>query len=245
MTRTLRAGALTAAALFLMLALAGCFGPAPTPTPTPDAATPRPTPTATPTAEPVDPLTTVTELVARPEVLELHDATGAVVTSLDYLTPAGPAVEALTTVLGAAPVDEDYPGNSHFPPSTVHRWDGFELWEPRYVDRWAEFAGEPPTLYRPGFRVVFTGPQSSSVSLSTAQHISVGGSWSDLQAMPDLQVNPSGCSGPYLDYIERDETWPDGTVHVMRFGVDFGNTDDPDAVTRIDAPTPIHEGGCA
>jgi hypothetical protein len=245
MTRTLRAGALSAAALSLALALSGCFGPASTPTPTSDAASPRPTPTTTPTAEPVDPLTTVTELVARPESLELRDASGALVASLDYLSPAGPAVEALTTVFGGAPADEDHQGNSHFPPSTAHHWDGFALWEPRYVDRWADFADEPATLYRPGFRVVFTQPQSSGVSLSTAQRISVGDSWSDLQAMPDLQVNPSGCSGPYLDYIEREEAWSDGTVHVRRFGVDFTNEDDPDAVTRVGAPIPIYEDGCA
>ncbi|HEU0183590.1 MAG TPA: hypothetical protein VFR16_15465, partial [Agromyces mariniharenae] len=125
MTRTLRAGALSAAALTLMLALAGCVGTTPTSTSTPDAATPRPTPAATPTAQPVDPLTTVTEIVARPESLELRDAAGVVVTSLDYLTPAGPAIETLTAVFGAAPESEDHQGNGHFPPNTAHRWGGF------------------------------------------------------------------------------------------------------------------------
>ena len=245
MTRTLRAGALTAAAISLMLALAGCVGPTPTPTPTPDATTPRPTPAATPTAQPVDPLTTVTEIVARPESLELRDAAGVVVTSLDYLTPAGPAIETLTTVFGAAPESEDHQGNGHFPPNTAHRWGGFELWENRYVDRWAEFADKTRTLYQPSFRVAFRDSESSGVALTTFDGIGVGYSWSDLEAMPDLQVNPSGCSGPYLDYIEREESWPDGTVHVQRFGVDFTNADDPDAITRVGAPMPIHEDGCA
>ena len=245
MTRTFRAGALTAAAISLMLALAACVGPTPTPTPTPDAATPRPTPTATPTAEPVDPLTTVTTLVARPESLVLDDAAGDEILSLDYLTPAAPAIEALTTVFGAAPEDEEYPGNSHFPPTTAHRWGGFELWETRYADRWADFADQTPTLYRPSFRVQFKDSQSSGVALTTFDGIGVGYSWSDLQAIPDLQVNPSGCSGPYLDYIERDETWADGTVHAQRYGVDFTNLDDPDAITEVGAPMPIHEDGCA
>ncbi|HEU0180636.1 MAG TPA: hypothetical protein VFR16_00500, partial [Agromyces mariniharenae] len=167
------------------------------------------------------------------------------VTSLDYLTPAGPAIETLTAVFGAAPESEDHQGNGHFPPNTAHRWGGFELWENRYVDRWAEFADKTRTLYQPSFRVAFRDSESSGVALTTFDGIGVGYSWSDLEAMPDLQVNPSGCSGPYLDYIEREESWPDGTVHVQRFGVDFTNADDPDAITGVGAPMPIHEDGCA
>jgi len=239
---------LTAATLAagLALALTACVGAAPTPTP--DAATTPPTATPTPTPEPVDPLTTVSALVARPEALELRDAGGAVVGSLDYLAPVGPAIETLTTVFGTPPVAEKHRGSNHFPPSTVHRWDGFELWENRYVDNWAEFAEEPRTLYKPSFSVVFTEPARGSIALTTTHGVEAGTAWTDLEAMPGLQVNQSGCSGPYLDYIEREETWPDGTVHVQRFGVDFVDWDNweaPSVVTEVRAPIPVHENGCA
>ncbi|MRG61499.1 hypothetical protein GE115_16705 [Agromyces sp. CFH 90414] len=229
-----------------MLALTGCFGPAPAST---DAASPSPAPTAAPTPTPdqVDPLTTVTSLVARPESVELRDAEGTVVASLDYLAPAGPAIETLSRVFGAPPIDEEHSGNNHFPPNTVHRWGGFELWENRFVDRWADFAAEPRTLHRPSYSVVFTESALAGIALTTIQGVQAGTSWTDLEAMPGLQVNPSGCSGPYLDYIERDETWGDGSVHKVRIGVDFvdwGNWEAPVTVTRVRAPMPIYDG-CA
>ncbi|WP_394551477.1 hypothetical protein ACDF64_11705 [Agromyces sp. MMS24-JH15] len=247
MSRTRRAVTLAAVAVSLALAMGGCVGGPPAPTPSPEPSTPLPTDTAEPIAAPVDPLATVTALVARPEALELRDASGAVVASLDYLEPAGPAIETLTLVFGAPPVDEEYGGSNHTVPSTAHRWDGFELWENRFVDRAAEFADEPRTLHRPSYSVVFTAPSRAAIELTTEQGVEAGTSWTELEAMPGLQVNPSGCSGPYLDYIERDETWPDGTIHAQRFGVDFvdwEHWDDPSIVSRVRAPMPIYDG-CA
>ncbi|WP_395243583.1 hypothetical protein ACGGZK_15840 [Agromyces sp. MMS24-K17] len=232
-----------------MLAMGGCVGTPPAPRPAREASAPLPHPTTeTPAPEPQDPLTTVTSLVVRPEALELRDATGAVVASLDYLASAGPAIETMTTVFGTPPVDEEFDGSSHFPPSTAHRWDGFELWENRFVDRWAEFADDPRSLYSPSTFVVFTAPASAGIELTTVQGIEAGTPWTELEAVPGLQVNPSGCSGPYLDDIEREETWSDGTIHMKRFGVDFLDRSDwqsPITVTDVRAPTPIHEDGCA
>ncbi|WP_136708738.1 hypothetical protein [Agromyces sp. H66] len=246
MSRSVRVGAV-AGAVALVFSLSGCLGGSAAPTSTPDVAASAPEASPTPTAEPVDPLTTVAALVARPESLELRDGAGTVVASLDYLAPAGPAIETLSTVFGAPPVDEEHPGNNHFPPTTAHRWDGFELWENRFVDRWADFAAEPRTLNRPSYSVVFTEPARSGIALTTVHGVDAGTPWTELEAMPGLQVNPSGCSGPYLDYIERDETWADGSVHTARIGVDFvdwGNWDAPVTVTKVRAPMPIYDG-CA
>ena len=243
MTRTLRVGALAAAALSLVLALSGCFGPTPTPTPTPDAASPRPTPTATPPAEPVDPLTTVTSIVARPEAVELRDATGAVVVALDYLSPPADAVATLTTVFGREPVDESYDGSSHFPPSTAHRWDGFELWEQRYVGRWEGVVPEL-SLDRPAFMVLFNAASAGELELSTVDGRHAGESWDDLMAVQGLRLNPSDCSGPYLDYIEQDDVNADGEPYVGTVSVEFRRDQDSTSIASIAAPIGVSPG-CA
>ena len=240
MTRTLRAGALTAAAISLMLALAGCAGPTPLPTPTPDAATPRPTATAAPTADPVDPLTAVTELLARPESLELRDAAGVVVADLDYRSAPSDAVDALTTVFGLAPVDQMVDGGNHFPPRTLHQWDGFELWEQRYVDRWEGVVTEL-SLERPAFAVRFTAATARDVSLSTMGSPHVGGGWDELVALPDVQQDSSGCSGPYLEYVavSREAVGAPGT---MKISVEFRPSEDSSTIESIAAPVPV--SGC-
>lgn len=243
MTRTLRAGALTAAALSLVLALTGCIGPTPTPTPTPDAVPPT---SAVPTqsAEPVDPLTTVTAIVARPEALELRDENGGIVATLDYLSAPADAVATLTTAFGSVPADEDYDGSSHFPPSTAHRWDGFELWEQRYVDRWEGVVDEL-SLARPAFMVQFAAAAARDISLSTAGGHQAGGGWDELLAVPDLRHNPSECSGPYLDFIEQPRVTADGVPYTLKVSVEFRPTEDSSTIRSIGAPVPVYEDGCA
>lgn len=243
MTRTSRAGALIAVALSLALALTGCLGPAPERAPTPDAASPRPTATATPTAEPADPLLTVTTLVARPEALELRDESGVVVAELDYLSTPSDAVATLTTIFGSAPVDEAHDGSSHFPPSTAHRWDGLELWEQRYVDRWEGVVSEL-TLHRPAFMVRFTAASARGIALTTAEGRHAGESWSELMAVPDLKQNPSQCSGPYLDYVE-EEGATGGAPYLLKVSVEFRPTPDSSTIESIQAPVPVYEDGCA
>ena len=143
--RTLRAGAFTGAALSLLLALAGCVGPAPTPSLTPDAATPHPTATA-PTAEPVDPLTTVTSIVLRPEAVDLVDDAGATVETLSYDLPAAEFVGALAGVLGAEPEVEEFLGRCcEVPARTSYRWPGLEVWD----DHVGGFDEIDPTIWIP------------------------------------------------------------------------------------------------
>ncbi|MFE6257270.1 hypothetical protein [Agromyces sp. NPDC057865] len=175
-----------------MLALSACAGS--TPTLTPDAATPRPTASPTPSAEPVDPLTTVTVLVARPDALELRDATGTVVATLGYLSAPSEAVAALTTVFGVAPVDQPVEGGNHLPPRT---------WHP-----------------------------------------DVGAGWEELVAIPELRQNPSGCSEPYLEYVEESRAAVGGPGTV-KISVEFRPSEDSATIASVDAPVPVYENGCA
>lgn len=114
------------AAVAATLVLAGCtFGPTPVPTPTPDAAelpTESPIPTTQP--EPIDPLTTVTEIVVRPEQLELYDAEGVVVATLSYDSEVSEFTGALSTVLGASPELGEFAASMETPVRTEYTWNG-------------------------------------------------------------------------------------------------------------------------
>ncbi|MGR0218366.1 hypothetical protein [Agromyces sp. ZXT2-6] len=103
------------------------------------AAAPSPTATPTPfgieTAPPVDPLTTVTEIVVRPEQLDLRDADGALVTSLSYDAEVSEFIGTLETVLGVAPEQTGIDASGHTPPSTQYLWDGLEVRDD-HEDQW-------------------------------------------------------------------------------------------------------------
>lgn len=79
------------------------------------------TPTATVAA---DPLTTVTEIVVRPEQLDLLDAGGAVVATLPYDAETADFVGALTTVLAGEPQQADLAGGMERAPWTEYAWAG-------------------------------------------------------------------------------------------------------------------------
>lgn len=241
MPRQLRAGALIAIAL--TLTLTACTSPMPTPPPPPSpsasaAATPTPTAAA-------DPLETVTTLVVRPEALQLVDADDVVVGELDYLSDPGTAIDTLTAVFGSAPTDEDDPGWSHAPPSTAHRWGDFTLWEQHYVGNWARTVETGLSLFLPAFKVQYTGPEALGIALTDIGDRRVGGSWAELMSDPGVRTNPSGCSGPYVDYVTFDVQPPEGEPYVQKVSVDFVPTDDSASIERIGAPMPVHEDGCA
>lgn len=117
------------AAIAAVLVLTGCtFGPSPVPTPTSDAAgSPSASPTVEP--EPVDPLTTVTEIVVRPEQLELHDSQGVVVTTLSYDADAAEIIGVLSIVLAAEPTQTETAGGLESRPATQYLWDGVRIWD--------------------------------------------------------------------------------------------------------------------
>ena len=241
MGRHLTARAVIAAAL--VLSCAGCIAgpPAPAPSPAGPDASQTPPPEPAPAA---DPLSTVSTMVVRPEALQLSDETGAVVAELGYLSDASTAVDTLTVVFGSEPTDEEFRGSSHDAPSTAHRWGAFELWEAHYDD-WVDVESAGASLYLPAFRVRFTGPEALGIQLTDVGGRHVGGSWAELTSDPGIQTNPTGCSGPYVDFISQPEVWPDGTEHVQKVSVDFQPDEAATSIARIGAPMSVHEDGCA
>ena len=112
------------------LTLSGCASERPpASTPSPEAVATPATPAATPIPEPVDPLTTVTEIVVRPEHLDLLDVSGVVVTTLSYDADTPTFVGTLTTVLGAEPARAETAGGMESRPATQYRWDGLLIWD--------------------------------------------------------------------------------------------------------------------
>ena len=108
-----------------LLTLTACtFGTAPSPSPTAQAETPAAGPTPTVEPEPIDPLTTVAEIVVRPEHLDLLDAQGVMVSTLSYDAEASVFLGALETVLGAAPVPTEHMASIETPARTEYQWDG-------------------------------------------------------------------------------------------------------------------------
>lgn len=230
-------GAVVAAALVLT----GCAAePAPTPIPSASEAAPTPSESA-PSA---DPSASVVALVLRPTELELRNEAGEVLERLDYRSDFDQVKAELETVLGAAEETEEARGTSHFPPSTMHRWGGFELWEQRYIEQWEEYAGGDRTLSMPSFRVRFSGPEAAGLQLETASGIAVGAAWTEVEQLPELQTNPSGCSGPYTDFLDESEVNPDGQAYVSRTSVDFVESEDGLTVAAVRAPIAVTDG-CA
>ncbi len=225
------------AMLVVCAALAACTTPAPAPEPpVPAVREADPVPTEDATAEPA-----VAAIVARPEALELRDAGGAVVATYDYLGDPRAAIDAVTELLGEAPVTEDHPGSSHFPPNTAHRWESLVLWEQRRDDRWANVEY---SLFSPRFLVEFTGPSAFGIELTTTQGIHAGEPWPELLAEPGLTTNPSGCSGSYLEAVEVTGVNPDGGAYSVPVVVDFRPSADDAVIARIGAPVPALDG-CA
>ena len=110
--------------LVAVFALSGCtFGTTPASSPSPEAiVTPSPTPS-------VDPLTTVAEIVVRPEHLDLLDAAGVIVTTLSYDADAATLVSALSTVLAAEPAQTESAGGLESRPATSYEWEGVRVWD--------------------------------------------------------------------------------------------------------------------
>lgn len=156
------------------LTLSGCtFGPTPVPTPSPEAAS---TPTPTPSAEPVDPLTTVTAIVVRPEYLELRDAADAVVSTLSYDADTQTFVDTLSTVFAAEPGQTESSGGMESPPSTEYWWgDGVRVWDDHEVDGWG-----PIDM---NVSVLFTAPVvGDGVTVTTSTGFAPGGDAQTLAA---------------------------------------------------------------
>ena len=119
-----------AMAMAFTVTLAGCVASVPEGQ---DAtSSPRPGPTGGTTAIPVAPSAqqkydAVTQIIVRPEMLELKDVSGADVATMSYGATADEFGEAFTALLGAAPTITEFPGGTESQPETRYVWEGFQL----------------------------------------------------------------------------------------------------------------------
>lgn len=226
------------AALLAATLLAGCSAAPAPPSPSTVAKETNPPSTPTPVPEPLD---AVTSVVARPLVIELHDANGVVVQSIDYLSDPAAAVSVLTTVLGTPPTVEEEPGSAYELPSTVRRWAGFELSEPQYPDAVSDTVAGP---WYPNFRVAFSAAASGDVLLATNSGHVTGESWAEFIASPDA-IRNGMCDERYGEVVVLPRTYSDGTVEDARTSVEYRASEDGTTIASVTAPRVMHRDGCA
>lgn len=198
------------------------------------------------TAEPVDPLTTVTAIVARSEAIELHDASGSIVDRFEYTDSPAEALTALTVVFGRAPEDTFREAASlHTPPRIEHAWEAFTLDERLYSDDIRE-KQEASGLTMPDFLVFFTAAEAGGIDLATASGVAPG---DDIEALRALGVPiDESCVGPAVDPVDaRNVEYPQMRVGVaLRIRPLDAATETPapvDQIVEVVAPDLIG-GGC-
>lgn len=208
-TRRRVPGGTAALAAVLVLLLGGCSGTAQSPpSPTPGSGTEAPTTGTAPLTErPVplphadtDRLGQVAAFVVRPDVLELRDDAGAVVTTLSYLAPPAQAIAVLTDVFGEPPVEEEYRKTNHTPPGIYHSWDQLVLDE-RFYDEERRSSEGLDNLVWPRFAVYFFAPASNGMPMSSIQGIQAGDSWESAAGRPGFQSELHTCIGTPVDVV--------------------------------------------
>lgn len=228
--------ALCAAAV---VGLSGCAAdPVPTPsvsaTPSTEASAPAPTPTQ-------DPLATVTELLIRPQTLELRNSQGDVVQTLDYMSSPADAIVVLSEVFGGLPSDEAYEGGNHAPGGINHSWDGFVLNERHYDDdRRAEqesLSGDGLDYVWPRFAVYFDAPTARDIVLTTMAGVQAGDSWQEVAAVEVTAPDGWTCVGTPIDLLEVESSTRTTSVVATP-------SDDSSVIKWLGAPEPITDG-CA
>ncbi|WP_157426685.1 hypothetical protein [Agromyces salentinus] len=244
MPRTARLGSILA--IGAILALSGCAGtadaesaPAPTPTaPASPASSPAPSTSATATAADPDPLAGVVALVVRPQTLELRDAAGGVVDSLDYMSDPAESIAVLTDLFDEPPVVEPYEGTNHTPPGTFHSWGDLVVDERHYDEERRE--GHALDYVWPRFAVYFDGPDAGGLELSSEQGFHATDDWTSLAGDPVFDAALWTCVGVPVETLEL--TRPDERAETAT--VVATASEDETTVEWLGAPVMIADG-CA
>ena len=178
--------------LVAVFALSACtFGSTPAPSSSPEAVA-----TPTPSAEPVDPLTTVTEIVVRPEHLDLLDAAGVIVTTLSYDADSPTFVGTLATVLAAEPTQTETAGGLESRPATQYLWEGVRVWDD---DDSAELGGPDEMNVSVSFASAVVG---DGVTVRTINGFQPGG---DAESLADELGEPWYGNGQDMVRVETGE----------------------------------------
>jgi hypothetical protein len=93
--------------------------------------------------------------------------------------------------------------------------------------------------------VRFVGAEALGIELASSDGRHVGDPWAALMAEPTVRTVSSGCSGPYIDFVELEDVHSDVTGGTMKVSVEFDSAADGSVVASISAPMPVFEDGCA
>lgn len=231
--------AVSVLAVALAASLAGCAATGAPP------AAPTPTSTPSPTSESVDPLTTVTTIVARGDAVELHDGSGAVVERFEYTDAPTEALEALAVVFDRDPAIEEREAVSfHTPPSVLHSWGALTVDERLYPED-ANEKHEASGLAMPDFFVIFDGAEAEGIRLTTVSGEVVGDRFDTIEVSQDPAEGT--CVGPAVDPVgarnsELEELQVGVALSDLLVDESTQATTEVDVVTYIMAPIAIGQG---
>jgi hypothetical protein len=221
-------------ALLLAITLASCSTPPPAPSASPEPVTPSPV-IEPPSPTPSTPTAQIDELVLLPTTVELRRG-GAVIGTLDYMSPAADAVATLTTAFGYPPVDEPYDGTNHRPPGVFHVWGPVTLDERSYEEsRRAETSIYD--LRWPRFAVYLDAPSAGDIVLRTAGDHRQGEPWTMVTDDPDSGI--WACEGTPIEALETVTAGGSALATVVARENESG-----DAVLWLGAPA-LEAEGCA
>ena len=218
-TRTLT---MIAATAIVALGLAGCA----TEVPRPPTATTDPTPTQSPSVE-------ASSIIVSSETVTVLADDDTELASYGYFEPsATQAIDGLTEWFGFAAEITEQEAVSSAPRTTIHQWQGFELWE--YPDVTSAF---PETNT---FRVVLKTASVDDIAVSATGGIAVG--MEETVAAPLAYRHTTDTGGTeVVDFYRYDETpvetdvMPDYEPAALSINVWVTGKDR--LVTRIDAPS--------
>lgn len=191
------------------------------------------TPSDSPSSD-VDPLTTVTAVVVRPEALELMDSAGSLVTSLSYGDPLDTMVGALSVVVGAEPSTASYETGLERPAGQTYSWPGLTLTD--FLPPEGKFLGESDNS------LDFTADQvGDGVAITTESGNTVG---DDMDAVADelgLSVNRDFASAGHLFFLIEvgpELTTPagDNIEYPNAWAVHVSSTSGSGVINNIGAP---------
>ncbi|MFT2815801.1 hypothetical protein [Leifsonia sp. A12D58] len=218
------------------MALTGCVASDPAPTNTgqaQDASSPRPIPSSTASAIPVPSgaqraYEAVTQIIVRPEILELKDSSGADVATLSYDAAAEEFVGLFTEILDADPVVTEFPGGLETLPTTRYAWTGFELMDDHeHGDAQSDM----------NVSVKFTAPElgARGITVSTIQGFKPG---DDLRWLATYMDEPYYDDSEYQQ-IQAEHGPPIGEQEISGYSNSHsvaGRTNYPEGGTAIYAP---------
>jgi hypothetical protein len=191
------------------------------------------TPSSSPSPD-VDPLTTVTAIVVRPEALELRDGSGSLVTALPYEDPLETMLGALSVVVGAEPATASYEGGLERPAGQTYSWAGLTLTD--YLPPEGKFLGESD------YSLDFTAGQvGDGVAITTESGHAVGDDINAAAAELGLSVDRVFASAGHLFFLIEvgpELTTPagDNTEYPNAWAVHVSSTSGSGVINHISAP---------